>query len=106
MALPAGRHDDAGHSPIQSPAMTSLPLSLTSSLPASLFPSLTRTPSPAARSARVVAMAAASDSGGCGDDAGPAGCGWFDSSHDLLAGLCVTELAPSEEVAALLRFIP
>ncbi len=90
--------------------MTSLPLSLTSSLPASLFPSLfpslTRTPSPAARSARVVAMAAASDSGGCGDDAGPAGCGWFDSSHDLLAGLCVTELAPSEEVAQLLRFIP
>lgn len=90
--------------------MTSLPLSLPASLfpplfP-SLFPSLTRTPPPAARPARAMDIPAASDSGGGGDDAGPAGCGWFDSSHDLLAGLSVTELAPSEEAAELLRFIP
>lgn len=87
--------------------MTSLPLSLTPSLfpplLPSLFPSLIRTPSPAARSARVMAVP---DRSADGDDAGPAGCGWFDSSHDLLAGLCVTELAPSDEVAELLRFIP
>ena len=72
----------------------------------SLFPSLTRTPFPAARPPRVMSVPAGSDCSGGGDDAAPAGCGWFDSSHDLLAGLCVTELAPSEEVAELLRFIP
>ena len=37
-----------------------------------------------------------------GDDE-PAGCGWFDSSHDLHHGLCVREL---DSPAALARELP
>lgn len=33
------------------------------------------------------------------DAAQPAGCGWFDSSHELHAGLSVTEHATPERVA-------
>ena len=40
------------------------------------------------------------------DDDGPAGCGWFDSSHDLLAGLFVVELPPGEGVAEFQRSCP
>lgn len=32
-------------------------------------------------------------------DEGPAGCGWFDSSHDLNRGLLVTEFASPDPVA-------
>lgn len=37
-----------------------------------------------------------------GDEA-PVGCGWFDSSHDLHQGLCVSEL---DSPAALARELP
>ncbi len=32
----------------------------------------------------------------------PLGCGWFDSSHELRAGLLVTERAPADRAAAAL----
>jgi hypothetical protein len=38
-----------------------------------------------------------------GEDDAPAGCGWFDSSHDLHQGLCVREL---DSPAALARELP
>ena len=37
------------------------------------------------------------------EDDVPAGCGWFDSSHDLHHGLCVREL---DSPAALARELP
>lgn len=37
-----------------------------------------------------------------GDAAPPAGCGWFDSSHELRAGLDVVEHASADAVAAQL----
>lgn len=30
----------------------------------------------------------------CADDAPPKGCGWFDSSHELMRGLMVIEMPP------------
>lgn len=45
------------------------------------------------------ATAAAHDHGDA-DDAPPAGCGWFDSSHELRAGLVVVEHASADAVAA------
>ena len=36
-----------------------------------------------------------------GDDAPPAGCGWFDSSHELRSGLRVEEELPPDAVARL-----
>lgn len=47
----------------------------------------------------VPAAAAANDTGG-GDDDRPAACGWFDSSHELRAGLVVVEHASADAVAA------
>jgi hypothetical protein len=35
----------------------------------------------------------------CGDDDGPRGCGWFDSSHDLQHGLQVREHLSAEALA-------
>lgn len=37
---------------------------------------------------------------GDADDALPAGCGWFDSSHELRTGLVVVEHASADAVAA------
>lgn len=37
-----------------------------------------------------------------GDDAPPAGCGWFDSSHELRAGLDIVEHASADAVAGQL----
>ena len=34
------------------------------------------------------------------DETSPAGCGWFDSSHELRRGLLVTEHASADAVAA------
>ena len=81
----------------------------------SLFPHLSRRPAACPRANAIVSAIAAPRAAGhaaadaardeaC-DDGHRAACGWFDSSHDLLAGLSVTELAAPEAAAELPRFV-
>lgn len=58
----------------------------------------------AATTPRHMPTAAVADEGDAGTAEAPAetdtaGCGWFDSSHDLQSGLCVTEHASADAVA-------
>jgi hypothetical protein len=46
------------------------------------------------------AVADAGDDAGAADDEAQPGCGWFDSSHDLRAGLQVREHAANDPVCA------
>lgn len=81
----------------------------------SLFPHLSRRPAACPRAnATAIAIAAPHAAGHAAaraapddacDDGHRVACGWFDSSHDLLAGLSVTELAAPAEAAELLRFV-
>lgn len=49
------------------------------------------------------AMTGPGDTAGAADNAPPRGCGWYDSSHDLQAGLRVTE---HTDVAAVVNQVP